>query len=146
MHWNLAGFAQTLIPLIDSDAVQSLEMAQDMINTFPAKFEAAYNAGIREKLGFQSSKEEDPFLMADRLTVMADHQADFTLGLGRLRLIEMDNSSADGVVRALFDDPVALTNGQRVGELDWVMKSVGSRGGNNECSLLIRSISPEITG
>ncbi|HIE75281.1 MAG TPA: hypothetical protein EYP93_03515, partial [Gammaproteobacteria bacterium] len=108
MHWNLAGFAQTLIPLIDSDAVESLEMAQDIINTFPAKFEAAYNAGIREDLGFQSSKEEDPFLMADRLTVMADHQADCTLGLGRLRLVEMDNSSADGVVRALFDDPAAF--------------------------------------
>ena len=57
VHWNLAGFAQILIPLIESDAVESLEMAQDIINTFPAKFEAAYNVGIREDLGFQLSKE-----------------------------------------------------------------------------------------
>jgi len=52
VHWNLAGFAQILIPLIESDAVESIEMAQDIINTFPAKFEAAYNVGIREDLGF----------------------------------------------------------------------------------------------
>lgn len=58
VHWNLAGFAQILIPLIESDAVESLEMAQDIINTFPAKFEAAYNVGIREDLGFQLSKED----------------------------------------------------------------------------------------
>jgi|TARA_Y100000294_G_C8565607_1_gene340703 uncharacterized protein YdiU (UPF0061 family) len=107
-HWNLAGFAQTLIPLIDSDAAQSLEMAQEIINTFPAKFEVAYNAGVREKLGFQSSKAEDPLLMADLLTIMADHQADFTLVFRRLCLVKTDNSSADGVVRALFDDPAAF--------------------------------------
>ncbi len=107
-HWNLAGFAQTLIPLIDSDAAQSREMAQEMINTFPAKFEAAYNAGVREKLGFQSSKEEDPVLMEDLLTVMADHHADFTLVFRRLCLLETDHRSADGVVRELFDEPAAF--------------------------------------
>lgn len=46
--------------------------------------------------------------MADLLTVMADHQADFTLVLRRLCLVKTDNSSANGVVRALFDDPAAF--------------------------------------
>ena len=39
---------------------------------------------------------------------MADQQADFNLVLGRLCLVETDNSSADGVVRALFDDPAGF--------------------------------------
>ena len=39
---------------------------------------------------------------------MADQQADFNLVLGRLCLVETDNSSADGVVPALFDDPAAF--------------------------------------
>ena len=107
-HWNLAGFAQTLIPLIDTDSAQSLELAQDRVNTFPAKFEMAYNDGAREKLGLEVSKQSDSTLMEELLATMADNQADFTLVFRRLSRLVRDDDSADDAVRELFKDPAAF--------------------------------------
>ena len=107
-HWNLAGFAQTLIPLIDTDSAQSLELAQDRVNTFPAKFETAYNEGAREKLGLEMSKQSDSTLMEELLATMADNQADFTLVFRRLSRLARDDDSLDDAVRELFKDPAAF--------------------------------------
>ena len=107
-HWNLAGFAQTLIPLIDTDGAQSLELAQDRVNAFPAKFEMAYNDGAREKLGLEMSKQSDATLMEELLATMADNQADFTLVFRRLSRLVRDDDSADDAVRELFKDPAAF--------------------------------------
>ena len=107
-HWNLAGFAQTLIPLIHTDSVQSLELAQDRVNTFPAKFETAYNEGAREKLGLGMSKQSDSTLMEDLLATMADNQVDFTLVFRRLSRLVRDDDSSDDAVRELFKDRAAF--------------------------------------
>jgi hypothetical protein len=98
-------------------------MAQDIINTFPAKFEAAYNAGIREDLGFQSSKEEDPLSdgrPAHRLwpitKLISRWYSDDCALLRRTTVQPMASCMRFSMI------PPRLTNGQRVGESDWVMK------------------------
>ena len=78
-HWNLARFAETLLPLLDADADTALAMAREAIDAFPTQFEAALVAGLRAKLGLFSAQENDLALAQDLLTIMAANQADHTL-------------------------------------------------------------------
>ena len=112
-HWNLAGLAQTLIPIIDPDNQKSLELAQQTIDTFPAKFESAYNEGARKKLGLETAEADDVTLMADLLDAMADQHADFTLVFRRLSGLDVESGPADDTVRELFDDPSAFDSWAR---------------------------------
>jgi len=107
-HWNLAGLAQTLIPILDSDNKKSLELAQQAIDTFPAKFEAAYNDGASKKLGLETIETDDITLMTDLLDVMADQHADFTLVFRRLSDLDDETGPEDETIRTLFDDPAAF--------------------------------------
>ena len=107
-HWNLAGLAQTLIPILDSDNKKSLELAQQAIDTFPAKFEAAYNDGASKKLGLETTEADDITLMTDLLDVMADQHADFTLVFRRLSDLDDETGPEDDTIRTLFDDPAAF--------------------------------------
>jgi len=107
-HWNLAGLAQTLIPIIDPDDKKSLELAQQTIDTFPSKFESAYNEGASKKLGLEASDKDDVTLMTDLLDTMADQHADFTLVFRCLSDLDVEPGPADAAVRALFDDSAAF--------------------------------------
>jgi uncharacterized protein YdiU (UPF0061 family) len=51
---------------------------------FTARFEAAFHAGMRKKLGLFTERESDLALIRDLLTAMAENQADFTLTFRRL--------------------------------------------------------------
>jgi|TARA_B100000315_G_scaffold58113_2_gene52514 uncharacterized protein YdiU (UPF0061 family) len=112
-HWNLAGLAQTLIPIIDPDNKKSPELAQQTIDTFPEKFESAYNEGASKKLGFETSETDDVALMTDLLDTMANQHVDFTLVFRRLSDLDVAPGPADDPVRELFDDPAAFDSWSR---------------------------------
>ena len=78
-HWNLACFAQTLVPLLDSDPDRAVTLAQDVIDRFPDLFLSAHQRGMGEKLGLRLEGEDDETLVQDLLAVMAETEADFTL-------------------------------------------------------------------
>jgi uncharacterized protein YdiU (UPF0061 family) len=107
-HWNLAGLAQTLIPLIDEDSEKAVELAQDLINAFPQKFETAYNVGAAKKLGLGTLQNDDAVLMTELLGTMADQDADFTLVFRGLSSLANQPSDEDEAVRALFKDGSAF--------------------------------------
>ena len=50
-RWNLARLAETLLPLIDDDPQRAVERATEVLDAFPAWFEAALRSGQRAKLG-----------------------------------------------------------------------------------------------
>ncbi len=110
MHWNLAGLAQTLVPLMDDNGEKALGLAQEAINAFPEKFEAAYNGGAQKKLGLKTSGPGDAALMEDLLCAMADQQADFTLVFRGLSELDNHPGAPDDAVRSLF------ANGDAFGE------------------------------
>ncbi len=78
-HWNLACFAQTLLPLLDSDEDTAVELAQTTIDRFPDLFLDAHQAGMGQKLGLTLKDDEDESLVQDLLSVMSETAADFTL-------------------------------------------------------------------
>jgi uncharacterized protein YdiU (UPF0061 family) len=82
--WNLARLAETLLPLLSEDQDRAVAQAQEALGTFTARFEAAFHAGMRKKLGLFTERESDLALIRDLLTAMAENQADFTLTFRRL--------------------------------------------------------------
>ncbi len=49
--WNLARFAETLLPLISDDLDQAVAVAQVSLGGFRSQYDAAWSAGMRAKLG-----------------------------------------------------------------------------------------------
>jgi uncharacterized protein YdiU (UPF0061 family) len=76
--WNLARFAECLIPLIDPDQDKALSQATEIINTFEKKYEIKWLNMMRNKIGLSKSEEKDKFLIVDLLTWMHQKKADYT--------------------------------------------------------------------
>lgn len=74
-HWNLARFAETLLPLLDADEPRAVEIAKEALAGFPSRFEAAYQGGLARKLGLT---KPDPAMAREFLALLAERRADFT--------------------------------------------------------------------
>jgi uncharacterized protein YdiU (UPF0061 family) len=83
-QWNLARFAETLLPLIDSDMGKAVERATAVVKDFMPVFDAQLLARMRRKVGLASEKESDVELVSTLLAAMQSAGADFTLTFRRL--------------------------------------------------------------
>ncbi|MEZ5849978.1 MAG: YdiU family protein [Hyphomicrobiaceae bacterium] len=106
--WNLARFAETLLPLLAGDEARQLETANAAIARFPGLFQAAYLEGMRAKLGLNEVRDDDRQLIDDLLDTMAEGSADFTLAFRRLSHCAGDEAGAD-TFTSLFREPARAT-------------------------------------
>jgi uncharacterized protein YdiU (UPF0061 family) len=83
-QWNLARFAETLLPLIDSDMEKAVERATAAVKGFMPVFDAQLLARMRRKIGLASDEEGDVELIRALLATMQSAAADFTLTFRRL--------------------------------------------------------------
>src|SRR6266704_6835696 len=102
--WNLTRLAECLLPLLSDSQENAIAEAQGLLGAFPQKFNAAYQAGLRRRLGLSTARDGDPALAHDLLDAMAKNQADFTLTFRRLSDAALD-PGGDDEVRRLFADP-----------------------------------------
>jgi uncharacterized protein YdiU (UPF0061 family) len=77
-QWNLARFAETLLPLIHEDQQEAVSMAIEAISGFSDTFRHFWLAGMRAKLGLLNEEADDSTLVEDLLDCMHRHRADFT--------------------------------------------------------------------
>ena len=105
-RWNLARFAETLLPLLAEDKDAAVKEAQEAIEAFATRFETAYAAGLSRKLGLLQPRPDDLSLAQDLLDRMARNGTDFTLTFRRLCDAAVGCHS-DEVVRSLFANPGA---------------------------------------
>ena len=105
-QWNLARFAETLLPILDVSQERSIERASDVVSSFLSLFDGYWLAGMRRKLGLQTSEEGDRDLVRKLLDAMHRNAADFTLTFRLLCEAAIDEH-ADADLRALFNDPSA---------------------------------------
>ncbi len=77
--WNLARFAETLLPLLDEDAQRAIGAATEAIATFETLFKDRWLEGMRRKLGLSAAEQGDRQLAEDLLQSMQLNQADFTV-------------------------------------------------------------------
>jgi uncharacterized protein YdiU (UPF0061 family) len=104
--WNLTRLAECLLPLFSDEQDKAIEEAQLALGGFAEAFTAAYQAGLRNKLGLFTARDDDPALAQDLLDAMARNQADFTLTFRRLSDAALD-PGGDAEVRRLFAEPTA---------------------------------------
>src|SRR5699024_73931 len=79
--WNIARFAESLLPLFHEDDDQAVELAQEAISHFGPIYYDYWLKGMREKLGLMRKEYGDTKLIDELLTIMQDLQADYTTTL-----------------------------------------------------------------
>jgi uncharacterized protein YdiU (UPF0061 family) len=77
-HWNLARFAETLLPLIHEDQQTAVEQALEVLNQFPDQYQQAWSEGMRRKLGLRTVEDDDAKLIEELLNWMEQTATDFT--------------------------------------------------------------------
>ena len=76
--WNLARFAECLIPLINPNKDKAIEIATEVINSFDKNYETKWVNMMRDKLGLFGQDPKDKALILDLLTWMHKNKADYT--------------------------------------------------------------------
>ncbi|MCA1049080.1 MULTISPECIES: protein adenylyltransferase SelO [Priestia] len=76
--WNLARFAEALLPLLDQDIEKAVEIAQNAVTEFPKFYRENWLAGMQAKLGLFNEEKEDEALFQELLTMMKTYKADYT--------------------------------------------------------------------
>jgi uncharacterized protein YdiU (UPF0061 family) len=105
--WNLTRLAECLLPLFGEEQDKAIEQAQEILGVFPEEFSAAYQAGLRRKIGLFTARDGDEALIQDLLDAMAKNAADFTLTFRKLGDAAHDTANEEHV-RAQFIDTTAF--------------------------------------
>jgi uncharacterized protein YdiU (UPF0061 family) len=77
-QWNLARFAETLIPLINKDEKKSIAIAEEGINSFKDIYEKKWLEMMKNKLGIFEEEDKDLALIQNLLSWMKVHKVDYT--------------------------------------------------------------------
>lgn len=77
--WNLARFAETLLPILDKDQFLAQAIAQDAVETFLPLFKNEWVGGMRKKLGLFGEETGDESLINELLNIMQKQHMDYHL-------------------------------------------------------------------
>ena len=94
IQWNLARFAETLIPLVDPDQDEAVRKLTEVLAAFPDEYTRCFVAGMRAKLGLPGDPAEGE---GKGVAATADEAA-----------------TSDETIRVLIEDLLALLTTTRV--------------------------------
>ena len=77
-QWNMARFAETLLPLISPNMDEAIAIAEKIVRAFPQKYHEYWLVGMCKKLGFCEFRADDETLIKNLFEMMEHHKADFT--------------------------------------------------------------------
>jgi len=102
-EWNLARFAETLLPLLADDGDEAVTLATDSLGGFRTQYQAAWSAGMRCKLGLPRDVDDAVAvpLIDDLLALLTRSRVDFT---SLHRALGAAARGAAGPARGLFLD------------------------------------------
>ena len=102
--WNLARFAECLIPLIDKNEETAIKIATDVIDNFQNIYEKKWLNMMRDKLGLFGEDKNDRQLIDDLLNWMEKYKIDYTNTFCHLMEIKIDeNTYKDEAFITWFD-------------------------------------------
>ncbi len=78
VQWNMACFAQTLLPLIDEESEKSVELAQEVISGFTDIFNQKWLSMMQKKLGIVNEQESNRELVTELLEWMHTNRTEYT--------------------------------------------------------------------
>ena len=76
--WNLARFAETLLPLLHEDQEVAVKIAQSAVSEFENLYKTNWLSGMRAKLGIFNEEPQDESLIEDLLNMMQKYKSDYT--------------------------------------------------------------------
>ncbi len=139
VQWNLARFAETILPLIDKNKEKAADMAKEIIDLYSERFQEYWFSGMRQKLGLLTSDSEDKNLIQSLLNIMQENEADFTLTFNGLCHALLDKKM-DKNLRNLFKDEGAYDNWAE----GWRLRLSHESGSNKERSKLMLAANPAV--
>jgi serine/tyrosine/threonine adenylyltransferase len=101
--WNLARFAETLLPLLSDTVEEGIALAEESFGVFQTSYDGMWLSGMRAKLGL-SAKVDAEFVKAlvdELLTLLQQSRLDYTSFFRRLSQSARGETEFD---RAGFDD------------------------------------------
>lgn len=94
--WNLARFAESLLPLLHEKKEKAIEIAQAEISKVPQIYSNKWFLGMKAKLGIFNDEENDKNLIHELLTIMKKHRADYTNTFSALTYDHLDVTELNG--------------------------------------------------
>lgn len=83
--WNLARFAETLLPLIDTESTErAVQLGTEVVQSFPELYGICWLKGMRTKLGLTTANDGDLDLAKEWLALLEQQRLDYTLAWRRL--------------------------------------------------------------
>lgn len=76
--WNLARFAESLLPLLDKDEDKAVALAEDAVSGFFDLYHENWLSGMKSKLGIFNEEPGDEALINSLLSMMQKNNADYT--------------------------------------------------------------------
>ena len=97
--WNLARFAETLLPLLDNQKSQAVKLAEGALATFNTAIKQYWHKGMMAKLGIDNIEAGDGNLINNLINLLQKHKSDY---INSMRAI------ATGIFpgTTIFNDPV----------------------------------------
>ena len=136
-QWNLARFAETLLPLMDAVPERALERASEVIAAFSTRHAEHWLALMRRKLGLLRDHPGDLELIQSLLDNMRANHADFTNTFHALNEAAL-NPGADVRVRGGFTDGAAFD----AWAVTWRSRLNAENQSSNERAQSMRSANP----
>ncbi len=138
-QWNLARFAETLLPLIDADTDQAVSLATEVLESFIAQFEAQLFEQLCRKIGLADPREADADLINRLLAAMQEAEADFTLTFRRLAWAAA-SSNAEAKLRELFPQGQSIDDWIR----DWRQRLASDPQSEADRAASMRRVNPAV--
>jgi uncharacterized protein YdiU (UPF0061 family) len=104
-QWNLARLAEALLPLFHDDTERAIELATASLDGFPRRYDAAWSAGMRAKLGLPAGLDDTVVatLVEEFLALLRADRVDHTSVYRALALAA--RGDADAALRHFRDRP-----------------------------------------
>ena len=106
VQWNMARFAETLLPLLSDNEETAVALATEVVRSVQPLYEQAWLARMRAKVGLYSEQPEDRSLLEDLFIAMDSNDVDFTLFFRNLCTAVAEPLQAHGCAQ-LFANPQA---------------------------------------
>ena len=78
-RWNIACLGESLLPLIHPDRNKAIGIAEEILDSFQAKFRKYWLSGMYKKIGLTQNEPEDINLLEQLLELMKENKTDYTL-------------------------------------------------------------------
>jgi uncharacterized protein YdiU (UPF0061 family) len=101
-QWNLARLAEAMLPLFGDDTEAAVADATEVLQSYTARYDRHWTAGMRAKLGLRDEDDGDRQLILDLLTLLEQQHVDFT---SSFRALSASLVADPAAARAMFAEP-----------------------------------------